>query len=473
MLNNTHINVSINKNAIRLIAFYLPQFHPIPENDMWWGKGFTEWTSCVLTRPRFEGHYQPRIPSELGFYDLRLPEIRDAQAELAKEYGIEGFCYWHYWFNGKLLLEKPFEEVLKTGKPDFPFCLAWANENWTRMWDGLDKEILQKQVYGGYDDDKRHFEYLLPAWQDNRAIKVDGKALFLIYRPREIPDVSSTIERWKEWAKTHGLPGLYIVAIRNPLEEEKFDFEKFGFDGELIFQPDFYVLHEFYKKASSDKIITNDIVIPYDIAWPVMAKKAEEITQKENIFTCVVPSWDNTPRRRHGALILHDSSPENYANWLDFEIKRIIKRDKDKRIIFINAWNEWGEGNYLEPDLKFGRGYLEATKKVIKHYSMSVSGDDIEEVSTINIDKFLFDKEEKWKQFIDETLRITEFLKVYTDEYTLLDFYRERTRKLEEQIKSIYNSRGGRLLLRYYKWRDKLLPEDSLRRRLVKRIFLK
>ncbi|HQE80320.1 MAG TPA: glycoside hydrolase family 99-like domain-containing protein [Syntrophorhabdaceae bacterium] len=472
------MNEQIDYN-VRLIAFYLPQFHPIPENDVWWGKGFTEWTACVLARPRFEGHYQPRISSELGFYDLRLPEIRDMQASLAKEHGIFGFCYWHYWFNGKLLLEKPFEEILKTGEPDFPFCLAWANENWTRRWDGLDKEILQKQEYGGYEDDKKHFEYLLPAWKDKRSIKINDKPLFLIYRPKDIPDVSNTINRWKEWAQSKGLPGLYIVAIRNPIEKDKFEFEKFGFDGELIFQPDFYALHEFYKDISKDESIlfkilnSTDIVIPYDIAWPIMAKRAEDVLNQENVFPCVIPSWDNTPRRKKGALVLHDSSPEIYAKWLDVEIKRVINRDKDKRIVFINAWNEWGEGNYLEPDLKFGRGYLNATKDIVERYLSNDMGKNINKKNEEEVKKFFLNREEVFKQFIEETIRINRFLETYIDDYALLDFYKEYTRKLEKQIMNFYLSRGGKLLLKYYRWRDKLFPEDSKRRKILSRIFSK
>ncbi|MCX7012247.1 MAG: glycoside hydrolase family 99-like domain-containing protein, partial [Candidatus Sumerlaeota bacterium] len=198
----------------RLIAFYLPQFHPIPENDEWWGKGFTEWTNVAKARPLFPGHYQPRVPADLGFYDLRVPETREAQAAMARAHGIEGFCYWHYWFNGKRLLEKPFDQMLATGEPEFPFCLAWANEDWTRTWDGRSSEILQKQEYGGQSDDTAHFDYLLRAFKDQRYMAVDGKPMFLIYRPADLPDPTATIALWRSLARESGLPGLHLVAIR-------------------------------------------------------------------------------------------------------------------------------------------------------------------------------------------------------------------------------------------------------------------
>ena len=200
-------------SQIRSIAFYLPQFHPIPENDEWWGKGFTEWTNVVKAKPLFKGHYQPKLPTELGLYDLRVPEVREQQANLAKEYGIEGFCYWHYWFgNGRRILERPFNEVLESGKPDFPFCLAWANETWTGIWHGLNNEILMEQTYPGQDDYIAHFNCLLKAFKDKRYMRVDDKPIFVVYRPNAIPDIKLFVDTFQEQAVQNGLKGVYLIA---------------------------------------------------------------------------------------------------------------------------------------------------------------------------------------------------------------------------------------------------------------------
>ena len=212
----------------RPIAFYLPQFHPIPENDKWWGPGFTEWTNTAKARPLFRGHYQPHVPADLGFYDLRQPETREAQARMAREHGVEAFCYYHYWFgHGRRLLERPFEEVLRSGQPDFPFCLCWANETWTGVWHGLSNRVLVQQEYPGADDDRRHFETLLPAFRDQRYVKVDGRPLFLVYSPAGLPDAKAFTTLWQRLAKEAGLPGLYLVGIAN----EPWQPEPNGFDG--------------------------------------------------------------------------------------------------------------------------------------------------------------------------------------------------------------------------------------------------
>ena len=227
-------------DALKLIAFYLPQFHPIPENDAWWGEGFTEWRNVANARPLFDGHYQPHLPSSLGFYDLRLPETREAQAELARAHGITGFCYYHYWFSGKQLLERPFEEVLASGRPDFPFCLCWANEPWSRRWDGQEQDVLQPQSYSE-EDDRRHIAWLLPAFLDERAIRVDGKPLFLVYQGRELPDPARTVEIWQEAAREAGLPGIHLVSVETGWDEG-WDASQVGFDGKVLFQPQFSIL---------------------------------------------------------------------------------------------------------------------------------------------------------------------------------------------------------------------------------------
>ncbi|CUU08634.1 Glycosyltransferase, GT2 family [Candidatus Kryptobacter tengchongensis] len=349
----------------KVIAFFLPQFHPIPENDKWWGKGFTEWRMVATSKPLFPGHYQPRIPADTGFYDLRVPETREMQAELAREYGIDAFCYWHYWFNGKLLLERPLIEILESGKPDFPFCLAWANENWTRRWDGLDNEIIMKQTYGGIMDHVEHFNWLLKFFKDERYFKIEGKPAFLIYRPGQIPDLKDMIKLWRRLAKDNGFD-LFLISIKCSADNVS-NWRGTGFDGELIFQPFFSIIINFQvikKGLSLDKI---SFIFDYTETVNLMSDVNEEfMKQSNNVFACVTPGWDNTARRkRFKPFILTNPSPEIFEKWLRVEIERIQNRKPEHRIVFINAWNEWGEGNYLEPDLKFGHSYLEAIKRAV------------------------------------------------------------------------------------------------------------
>lgn len=356
----------VEEKDFRLISLYLPQFHPIEENDNWWGKGFTEWTNVAKAKPLFPGHYQPHIPSDLGFYDLRVPETRIEQAKLANEYGIEGFCYYHYWFNGKRLLEKPFDEVLNSGKPDFPFCLAWANENWTKRWDGRESEMLQEQIYGGEEDALNHFKYLLKTFTDKRYVTIDGKPVFMIYRPAAVTGLNELINLWQEQAAQAGLNGIFFIAMKTGFEQLDPGFWlKNGFDAEMIFQPGTgkINLKNNWKPLSAsgadEHVSTEAIVVDYDEAWPIMAQEADN---NKDCFTSVVPSWDNTARRaKIGAYILANASPESYKMWLKHELNRVLERDLDKRLVFLNAWNEWAEGNHLEPDFKNGRGYLEAT----------------------------------------------------------------------------------------------------------------
>jgi GT2 family glycosyltransferase/tetratricopeptide (TPR) repeat protein len=347
---------SNSKSLARLIAFYLPQFHPIEENDRWWGKGFTEWTNVAQAGTRFEGHYQPRIPGELGFYDLRLAETRIAQADLARAHGIEAFCYWHYWFNGRRILQRPFQEVLATGRPDFGFCLAWANENWTRRWDGQESEILLEQTYGGADDDRAHFRSLLPAFRDPRAFRIDDKPVFLIYRPAHLPDVRRTIDLWRELAREAGLPGLHLIAIVTCFDVPGVDWTEKGFDAKLCFQPDF---SEELRQSATVLAETRDKVVHYADAWPLMSRAAAQGSTET--FGCVTPSWDNSARRKQEAFIIHNSTPAEYGRWLRQEISRVQDREVQHRVVFINAWNEWAEGNHLEPDLRWGSAYLEET----------------------------------------------------------------------------------------------------------------
>jgi hypothetical protein len=337
----------------RLIAFYLPQFHPIPENDEWWGKGFTEWTNVVGARPLFPGHHQPHLPGDLGFYDLRLPEVRQAQAELAREYGIHGFCYYHYWFNGKRLLQRPFEAVLNSGEPDLPFCLCWANENWTRRWDGRDKEVLIGQRYCD-DDDREHIRWLARAFRDARYIRVGGKPLFLVYRASALPNPAKTAAVWREEARALGVGELYLCRVES-FADDRDDPRKIGFDAGAEFQPDALNL-TFPVFQGTNKV--------YDYPATV-DRMLERCTPGYPRFPCVMPSWDNSARRKWGAVIFRDSNPALYEQWLTSVLQRERHTGADEPIVFVNAWNEWAEGNHLEPCQRWGRAYLEATRNAL------------------------------------------------------------------------------------------------------------
>jgi lipopolysaccharide biosynthesis protein len=363
-------HANIEAKQIRALAFYLPQFHPVPENDEWWGKGFTEWRNVAKARSLFPGHYQPHLPADLGFYDLRLPEAREAQAKLAQEYGIHGFCYYHYWFNGRRILERPFNEVLASGKPDLPFCLCWANENWTRIWDGGEKNVLLEQKYS-HEDDLAHIESLIPAFSDERYIRINGKPLFLVYRTELLPNPSLTAEIWREAAKRAGIGDLYLVRVESFGNEA--DPRTIGFDASVEFAPFGGVMgklkfHEPFHQLLANvgllaKGFTENSVIQYDAIMEGMLKRPEPDYTR---FHGVTPAWDNSARRKQNALILEGSTPAKYQAWLQTVVARTLrKRGGEERIVFINAWNEWAEGNHLEPDIKWGHAYLEATRNAI------------------------------------------------------------------------------------------------------------
>ena len=347
----------------RMIAFYLPQYHPIPENDEWWGKGFTEWTNVGKAKPLFRGHYQPHVPADLGYYDLRVPETRAAQAALAKEYGIEAFCYYHYWFAGRRILEKPFNEVLESGEPDFPFCLCWANQTWTGIWHGCADKILIEQTYPGDDDLRAHFDTLLPAFRDSRYLTVDGKPLFLIFDPSRIPDINHVLDFWRELAVTSGLPGLHLVAVQHG--EEAWNPQQLGFDGTVKqYLPALRrKIHVSWRRQPFKKLrhlfeenIGKPTVYAYEKVLPEMyCKKMPDI---EN-YPCLLPNWDNTPRSGSNGLVLHESSPELFKIQVEKTLELTRGCPDEHNLVFIKAWNEWAEGNHLEPDLRFGKAYLE------------------------------------------------------------------------------------------------------------------
>ena len=378
------------KKRARVIAYYLPQFHPVPENDKFWGKGFTEWTNVAKAKPLFRGHEQPRIPADLGFYDLRLSEVREAQAELAKEAGIEGFCYWHYWFgNGKQVLEMPFNKVVESGKPDFPFCLGWANHDWTtKTWDkgkGVSKDTtIFKQEYPGIEDIKNHFYTLLPAFKDHRYIKVEGRLLFSIYEAHAMPDVELFIKTWNELAKENGLKGFYFVALSialpkidaqniNDLDgyiEKRFaEYLKMGFDGVNSINLKYAELKAGnpLKKAINGlarRIAPGAVVEKYDYK-KIMENFYTKEDQLNYVYPQLIPGWDRSPRSGRKAIVYYNSTPENFEMAAENAIKCVENRDDEHRLIFLNSWNEWGEGAYMEPDQRYGKAFIETLRKVL------------------------------------------------------------------------------------------------------------
>jgi hypothetical protein len=360
----------------RLIAFYLPQFYPIPENDLWWGKGFTEWSSVANARPLFRGHRQPRIPADLGFYDLRLAESRIAQAELAARHGIEGFCYWHYWFGGKRLLERPFEEVLRSGEPTFPFCLAWANQPWTDTWLGTGR-VLQEQQYSA-DDDVRHARWLLEAFADERYLTVGGRPLFVVYRPGDLPDPARTADTIRGEAARAGLAEPFVLGIDAFAFGQ--DFRTVGFDGTVSYEPN--LSSNILPHMSRSKLVSrpwrklsrtvrnarlgvwSSTLKVYDYRLHYLRSQQYRAAFLHPFYPTIVAGWDNTPRRGTGAVILLNDSPRRFEEGLADLIDSISDVPFDDRVIFVNAWNEWAEGDYLEPDLDHGLAKLEAVRRV-------------------------------------------------------------------------------------------------------------
>jgi len=349
------------RTDVRLIAFYLPQFHPIPENDAWWGQGFTEWRSVAQARPQFPGHYQPHVPGDLGFYDLRLPDTRAQQAELAREHGIHGFCYYHYWFGGKQLLERPFNEILQSGEPDFPFCLCWANDPWSRRWDGREDELLMRQMYSPADD-LAHIHWLLPALADARAIRVDGKPMFLVYRAKHLPEPARTTDTWRTEAERAGLPGLHLVAVETAWDLG-WDATAQGFDAKVLFQPQFGWLMTAAGEARRDVPSKPDLqVYDYDTVRGLLGRlPAVSYRRYESVF----PGWDNSPRVGDRAVVMSHANPDSYEQWLRAAVARSAAQNGDHRMVFLNAWNEWAEGCHLEPDRRYGLRYLEATRRAM------------------------------------------------------------------------------------------------------------
>jgi lipopolysaccharide biosynthesis protein len=336
----------------RALALYLPQYYPTPENDAWWGPGFTEWTNVVRARPLFDGHYQPRLPSTLGFYDLRVPEVREQQAALARTHGIEGFCYWHYWFRGHRLLDRPFQEVLDSGAPDFPFCLGWANQSWSRRWhgSGAPDELLVEQTYSR-DDDVAHARYLVNAFADPRYVRVADRPLFMIYAPFDLPEPQRTTETIREAAIRAGLSEPYLVGL-NLLKPDA-DTRPLGFDATVNYQPIFTGVPGAWDKGLK--------IYDYTIAVRSMLDQRRDYPY----HPALIVSWDNTPRRGGDGIVLINSDPDTFRRQLQMVVDSIDHQEPGSRLLFLNAWNEWAEGNHLEPDQRYGLGWLRAVRSVL------------------------------------------------------------------------------------------------------------
>lgn len=340
----------------RLIAFYLTQFHPTPENDRWWGKGFTEWTNVTKAKPLFMGHYQPHLPADFGFYDLRVRETRREQIKVAKKYGIDGFCYHYYWFSGKRILNLPLDDMLADPESDMPFCLCWANENWTRRWDAADHEILMEQKYLP-EDDLNFIKSLVPFFQDRRYIRVDGKPFFIVYRPQQIPDIRRTVQVWRDHCRACGIGEVHICAALTHGNE---DYAAFGFDSGVEFPP-----HNLRSANINTSVRFHDAFSGNVMQYADIARSyINRAYQSPNVHKTVFPSWDNTARTNDRALVVYNGTPDNYEYWLSEAIDETKRRGAADALVFINAWNEWAEGCHLEPDRWYGHGFLQATRSV-------------------------------------------------------------------------------------------------------------
>lgn len=374
----------------RVIALYLPQYHPVPENDKYWGKGFTEWTNVAKARPLFRGHYQPRIPADLGFYDLRLPQVREEQAKLAKEAGIEGFCYWHYWFgNGKEVLQMPFDEVVKSKKPDFPFCLGWALHDWTtKTWDkgsSVRKDtMIFQQVFPGEEDDVKHFYRLLDAFKDDRYIKVDDKLLFAILVPQRMPNPKRFMDLWNRLAKENNLPGFHFVGIVDSMPpitkknisniDEAVDnniskIKALGFDAIGTTDQKYAELKTGGKLRKlcfgvARKLFPGFLLDKYDYGQ-IMDNFYSPSDQRDDVYPQLLVGWDRSPRSGRNAIIYYNNTLHNFEKAAQNAVRCVEKKIPEHRIIFLNSWNEWGEGAYMEPDLKDGKGKIKILHKVM------------------------------------------------------------------------------------------------------------
>jgi lipopolysaccharide biosynthesis protein len=365
---------------ITSLAFYLPQFHPIPENDLWWGAGFTEWTNVRAARPRFAGHQQPLVPGRVGYYDLRDDSVREQQEALAAEYRIDVFVYYHYWFLGHRLLEMPLERLLASADPEMKFCLCWANESWSRRWDGSDNEILIAQTYSR-DDDMKHVAALLRIWDDGRYFRIDDRPVMLVYRADSHPDIRRLTEVWRAEAQRAGHMDLFLIRVESFGQHG--DPRELGFDAACEFQPSAKVVDRAtrltirrtlperlrYGPLLPERLRTShrrlrrplDRFRHYDDLYEAWRLDERVVYER---YPCVVPSWDNTARRRFGARIIHGSTPETYERWVHTAALRAL--ELERHLLFVNAWNEWAESAVLEPTARWGEAYLAAHRRGVE-----------------------------------------------------------------------------------------------------------
>lgn len=357
-------------SKMRVIAFYLPQFYPTPENDEWWEPGFTEWTNVVQAKPLFKDHYQPRIPRDLGFYDLRVPETREKQAQMAREAGIAGFCYWHYWFAGRRLLNRVFDEVVESGKPDFPFCLCWANHSWkAKTWDSNSPDkLLIEQTYPGVEDYKAHFYTMLPAFRDKRYMRVNGKPIFGIFEPTNFDDFQRFAETWNQLAKENGLDGFYFFGLAqgtklyNQMDSSLYDAIVFDKSTDLYRDYDSPLIKKIYRWMLLK--LHRPLILNYD---QYVSKSIIMYKCNDSLIPCIDPDFDHSPRSSYNWIIFGNSTPEKWEKLCKSTLDILASREKNNQLLFIKSWNEWGEGNYLEPDQRFGRAYLNATANVFSN----------------------------------------------------------------------------------------------------------
>jgi lipopolysaccharide biosynthesis protein len=342
------------RNKLRTVAFYLPQFHPIPENNAWWGEGFTEWTNVTKAKPLFPGHYQPHLPADLGFYDLRVPEVRHQQAALAKQYGVDAFCYHYYWFSGRRLLNRPLDDMLADRKFEMPFCLCWANENWTRRWDGAAHELLMAQKHEP-GDEERFIEDLLPFLRDPRYLQLDGAPLLIVYAPQQLPDPQASVAKWRAAAAQHGIARLHLCAA---LTHGTQSVMHWGFDSAVEFPPHNQRTPGIAHRVEFDAAHTGSV---FDYAAFARAY-LERSYDDPRVHRTVVPSWDNTARTGPRAVMLVNATPQNFAAWAQrtWRATQASLQPSEQGLMFVNAWNEWAEGCHLEPDREHGHAYLEA-----------------------------------------------------------------------------------------------------------------
>jgi lipopolysaccharide biosynthesis protein len=357
-------------SSTKIIAFHLPQFHRIPENDRWWGDGFTDWTNVRHARPLYDGHQQPRVPLGGRYYDLTDAATREWQANLAREYRVDGFCYYHYWFNGKKLLEQPAEAILASGSPDFPFCFSWANEAWTRSWDGATRDVLIQQDYGGEPEWRTHFDYLLPFFKDRRYLAYQGKPMFLVYRPQDFPTISRMFAAWQRWAQDADMPGISFIKTLTCFDDTLGGPE---YAASVAFEPwlairrrTSFTLRARWLAERAVRAVLRSFDACRCHQWPYEAIWENMVSRKyaANEFRGAFVGWDNTPRRGEHARIVSGATPQAFGRFMRRQLAAAVSDGSP--FVFVNAWNEWAEGAFLEPDEADGHAYLEQLRDAVE-----------------------------------------------------------------------------------------------------------